>query len=231
MIIWRGQSKATGASIAVHLTNVSGIQRRSKNTKIGDMAQAWILPASQNPYTATKTGLDKSVCFSCSHRPEVAQTEGAASCYVTTHRAPLAIYKSAKGSRTVHVETLRDHLHQLPLRIGAYGDPAAVPVHVWRTLLSYVPGHTSYTQQWQSQPYLRRVAMASTTTPADTRKAWRKGWRTFRTKAANEPVLQGEIVCPASKEAGHKTTCSQCLLCDGAVGRYDRRKSIVIDRH
>jgi hypothetical protein len=231
MIIWRGQSKATGAPIAVHLTNVSGIQRQSKNAKIGDMAQAWILPVRQDPYTSTKTGLDKAVCFSCIHRKATATDEGEASCYVDIHRAPLQIYKSAKGSRTVHVSTLRNHLQKIPLRIGAYGDPAAVPMHIWNTLLSYVPGHTSYTQQWQSQPYLRRVAMASTTTPADTRKAWKKGWRTFRTKSAAEPILQGEIVCPASKESGHKTTCSQCLLCNGTVGRDDQRKSIVIDRH
>jgi hypothetical protein len=231
MIIWRGQSKATGAPIAVHLTNVSGIQRQSKNAKIGDMAQAWILPVRQDPYTSTKTGLDKAVCFSCIHRKATATDEGEASCYVDIHRAPLQIYKSAKGSRTVHVSTLRNHLQKIPLRIGAYGDPAAVPMHIWNTLLSYVPGHTSYTQQWQSQPYLRRVAMASTTTPADTRKAWKKGWRTFRTKSAAEPILQGEIVCPASKESGHVTTCSQCLLCNGTVDRYDRRKSIVIDRH
>jgi hypothetical protein len=231
MIIWRGQSKANGQPIAVHLTNVSGVQRATKNPKIGDMAQAWILPASQDPHTSTRTGLDKAVCFSCSHRPEVAQATGEASCYVTTHRAPLQIYKAAKGSRTVHVETLRENLQKIPLRIGAYGDPAAVPMRVWNTLLAYVPGHTSYTQQWQSQPYLKRLAMASTTTPAETREAWHKGWRTFRTKAVSEPVLQGEIVCPASKESGHLTTCSECLLCNGAVGRDDRRKSIVIDRH
>lgn len=231
MIIWRGQSKATGASIAVHLTNVSGVQRATKNPKIGDMAQAWILPASQDPHTSTKTGLDKSVCFSCKHRKATATDEGEASCYVDTHRAPLAIYKSAQGSRTVHVATVRENLQKIPLRIGAYGDPAAVPMHIWNTLLSYVPGHTSYTQQWKSQPYLKRLAMASTTTPADTREAWRKGWRTFRTKAVNEPVLQGEVVCPASKESGHRTTCSECLLCNGKVNRDDQRKSIVINRH
>jgi hypothetical protein len=42
------------------------------------------------------------------------------------------------------------------------------------------------------------------------------GWRTFRVREASEPVAKGEFICPASAEAGKRTTCIQCQACDGA---------------
>lgn len=36
-----------------------------------------------------------------------------------------------------------------PVRLGAYGDPAAVPTRVWAELLRYVKQWTGYTHQWK----------------------------------------------------------------------------------
>jgi hypothetical protein len=51
-------------------------------------------------------------------------------------------------------------------------------------------------------------------------------------------MLPGEIACPASDEAGKRTTCEKCKLCNGADTRnskgyqlYDNRKSISIIVH
>lgn len=60
--------------------------------------------------------------------------------------------------------------------------------------------------------------------------AKRLGWRTFRVKPTNSPdVLAQEIVCPASEEAGKRTVCASCLLCNG--NKQDGRKDISILAH
>ena len=45
------------------------------------------------------------------------------------------------------------------------------------------------------------------------------GWRTFRIMRqdqwAKETLQPDEILCPASEEAGKRTTCENCQLCSG----------------
>jgi ABC-type polar amino acid transport system ATPase subunit len=55
------------------------------------------------------------------------------------------------------------------------------------------------------------------------------GWRSFRVRAAESPTLQGEVICPASKEAGQKTTCEACKACGGLSAKA--RADIVIMAH
>ena len=69
--------------------------------------------------------------------------------------------------------------------------------------------------------------MASADTPEQRITAKSLGLRTFR--VAQDNVLQaGEIKCPASAEAGRKTTCSDCKLCGGTSVKA---KDIVIQDH
>jgi hypothetical protein len=56
----------------------------------------------------------------------------------------------------------------------------------------------------------------------------RVGWRTFRVRSAEEELHADEVMCPASEEAGHSTTCLACQLCRGG-GR--EAKSIAILAH
>jgi hypothetical protein len=149
-------------------------------------------------------------------------------CYVLTHNAPRSIFAkhTRKGYPELTLAEGREVLADRSVRLGAYGDPAAVPIKVWDRLLAYTASHTGYTHQWRRFSAIRRYCMASVETTAQARLAWSKGYRTFRVSA--EPKLKNESICPASAEAGKKLTCAQCLACDGSSGR---RGSIVIAPH
>jgi hypothetical protein len=43
--------------------------------------------------------------------------------------------------------------------------------------------------------------------------------------------MSGEITCPASDEAGKRTDCNSCGLCNGVAREHDARKSIAINVH
>jgi hypothetical protein len=96
--------------------------------------------------------------------------------------------------------------------------------------------HTTYTHQWRatSARGLRSIAMASVESVDDARRAHAAGWRTFRVKLPGAPLLDHEITCPASIEAGARTTCYDCGLCNGAspgARQADPRAHIAIDAH
>jgi cytochrome c len=71
--------------------------------------------------------------------------------------------------------------------------------------------------------------MASADTEADAINAQRVGYRTFRVTTDSEEKIKGEVLCPASEEAGRKLQCEQCKACGGANGR--RKGSIYIPIH
>ena len=50
------------------------------------------------------------------------------------------------------------------------------------------------------------------------------GWRTFFVNGSDGD----HVTCPASKEAGYKTTCDKCKLC---MGTTSRAKSVKINIH
>ena len=224
MRIYSGLSSLNGKAIQAIATN---LDRTSKNPKTGDMVQLYIVPQRVNPVTAQRTGYDAAVCGDCPLRPSTA-VDRKALCYVTTIHGPNATWKAHKGHELEWPSVITK-----PVRLGAYGDPAAVPARVWRKLLKGVRRWTGYSHQWNKAKHqdLRSLVMASVDSPDQARKAWAKGWRTFRAKAAEAPLLPGEITCPASAEAGQRTTCAECGLCNGSQGANDRRKSIAINYH
>src|SRR5262249_7667996 len=126
----------------------------------------------------------------------------------------------------------------LPLRMGTYGDPYAVPAIVWHKLLALVTAQTGYTHQWRrpDAAWLKVYAMASCDTVAETERAIAQGWRVFGVVAKAETTPRKVTIagatltlCPASAEAGNKVTCSDCLSCNG--NRTNRRGSIFIPVH
>jgi len=219
MIIYNGPSQIDGKPIVAIAT---GLEASSSNRKTGGMVQTWILPADVEPHTAVKTGEDVTVCGQCTHRPS---TGG--SCYVTVHQAPLSIHRAWKRGRypEFDVESFRGRR----VRFGAWGDPAAVPTHVWASIAAVADGHTGYTHQWKSaDPQLASYCMASVDTAGERDIARGMGWRCFRTRLETEDRQHGEALCPASAEAGKKLTCDTCMACGGANGR---RGDIVIVAH
>lgn len=234
MILYNGPSRIDGQPIVAIAT---GYDRPSKNAKTGEMVQVWILARDVNPVSAVVEGKDKSICGTCRHRG----TLGNRTCYVNVGKAPRNIWRKYQAGGyqdlTSNEPTKRQYHEELEMfgqgrkiRLGAYGDPAAVPSSVWLSLTSLAIGWTGYTHLWKLRPSLRGLLMASVDTIAEHQMAKRLGWRTFRVKPTNAPdVLAQEIVCPASEEAGKRTVCASCLLCNG--NKNDGRKDISILAH
>lgn len=220
IILYEGPSLLDGKPIVCIATGF----RSSKNPKTGNMLQTWIIRSHVNPVEAWKNGCDKSVCGDCLHRK-------IKSCYVDKVFAPNNVYKAYKRGKYEHlnVDNVRFLLGQ-KLRIGAYGDPAAVKVEVWERIIPFVAGITGYSHQWIScDQRLKKYLMASCDTANEAKIAVKKGWRTFRISLPWEKKTENEFVCPASKEGGNKTTCAKCLACGGLTSKI--KKNPIIAAH
>jgi hypothetical protein len=219
-VFYRGPSMLDGAPIIAILT---GTGKASRNEKTGALLQTWIIREDVAPTDAIHSGADVSVCGDCPHRGRVVDGRNVGrSCYVTVFHAPLNVFKSYHRGiyPTVDPETARDMVAGRMVRLGSYGDPAAVPFEVWQTMLANVQAKTGYTHQWRAcDPRFAQYTMASCDTQADHDEAKAKGWRTFRVRTADEALNAREIVCPASSEAGKKTTCAACRACGGHTAK------------
>lgn len=233
MIIYNGPSLIDGSPIVAIAIAKSG------NVKTGNMVQTYIIRADMNPLEASKTGADYSICGSCPHRGTPTNDKARKqalkrSCYVNLGQGPLIVFKAfMRGIYPVvtgHKAIAAIGKGRM-VRLGTYGDPAAVPAYIWESLISEAEGHTAYTHQSgvvsaQARP---EFMMISADTKAQAEIAWTEGKRTFRViKGTHEIVTGREILCPASKEAGFKTTCNSCGLCGGSSVKA---KSIAIVDH
>ena len=227
LTLWTGPSELDGAPIVLIAT---GLAKGSRNAKTGSMVQTWILGADQSPTEAVKTGADSSICGACKHRGRIEDGKNVGrSCYVTVFQAPLNIWRSWKRGIYPVGTSLSGHF----VRVGSYGDPAAVPAHVWQMVLAGSLGNTGYTHQWQTakaKEYAPFV-MASVETKEEARQAMALGYRTFRVTSRDSRLdkQETEVVCPASKEAGVKTDCASCKACGGLSAKA--RANIVITIH
>lgn len=234
IILYEGASRIDGKPIVAILT---GLSQPSNNPKTGPMAQTYILKADTHPLEAIKDGSDSSICGDCSLR---LQPSGIRRCYVN----PMVlgqIWKCyQKDGYLYFCEFIPQHkllleyrLQRYGLRIGSYGDPTAVPIEIWHSLIEIAKPSgsvTGYTAQWrqpQNQGY-RHFLMASCNSTEDAKLAWQMGWRTYRIDMTGE-LQQGEITCPGSIEAGKSIECSQCKICSGADGK--QRSNVVIQPH
>ncbi len=226
-IIYRGPSMLDGEPIVVVVTGLTG--KGSTNGKTGAMLQTWILRDTPEtaPHRHVSAGTDGTICGECPFA-------GGKGCYVKVFQGPRAIWACLNTGKGYETVTGWCNLAALAsarkVRIGAYGDPMAVPVNVWDALTANAAGWTGYTHQWRrdgSEPYAR-YCMASTECPYDSALAAVKGFRAFRVSAENDPVPGSEVLCPASEEAGRKTTCIDCGLCQGNVSGA---RNIVIPAH
>lgn len=223
-IIYEGPSLLTGAPIvAIALTH-------SSNRKTGDMVQTYILHRDVKPTEALRTGDDAAVCGDCKHRP----ANGGA-CYVVVAQGPTVVWKTYKAGRYPAVTWRGEEANPFAasavaalgagrmVRLGTYGDPAAVPAWVWEALTRDASGRTGYSHQWRNEAlsadHRARIAaltMASVDDVAEAQEAQTRGLRYFRIRTEAEALGAREFVCPASEEAGKRKTCATCGACDGS---------------
>jgi len=202
------------------------------------MVQTFIMRSDMNPITANRTGADHAICGTCPHRGQShGGTKGQAlnrTCYVTLAHAPLGKWKGLQ--RGLYPDAFgHEAIAQIGagrmVRLGTYGDGAAVPAYVWDSLISKAKGWTAYTHQNKVEGAATdpSLYMTSAESAGQAEQAWSRGERTFRVIADVADVIKGrEILCPASEEAGQRVQCDACGLCAGASVKA---KSIAIVAH
>jgi hypothetical protein len=228
LILWEGHSKLDGKPIVVIAT---GLKTGSTNSKTGEMVQTYILRRDVAPMEAVKTGEDASICGACPHRGD--GTGKGRSCYVTLMHGPRGVYSAYRNGSYPKASTLQEVAEALEgrtIRLGTYGDPAAAPLELWLATLLRASGHTAYTHQWRAAHHgFASFCMASVDNLDEMHEAQAAGYRTFRVSPGIGEQTEQEIVCPASEEAGKRTTCENCQLCAGTSTKSP--KSIVIAAH
>jgi hypothetical protein len=221
--VYEGPSLLDGAPIVV-----VALTGGSTNRKTGSMVQTYILRADVDPINAVRQGADASICGDCKHRGD--GTGKGRTCYVTLAHGPRAVYAAWKRGAYPPAPDVAALGDGRAVRLGTYGDPAAVPVGILRALVSRARLHTGYTHQWRTRADLADLVMASADNVAEFDAARALGFRAFIVRTAAAPVPRGAVTCPASEEAGKRTQCERCGLCDGARPG-DTRKSITIIAH
>jgi hypothetical protein len=219
-IVWRGPSAFTGNPVRVLLTGLGRPTRQ--NPKTGPMVQAWIIPEG-NPSLALGTPRERDVCGTC-------RLQGGRGpkrlCYTATgvwligqHEHLYSQVSLAEGARALAGKAIR---------LGAYGDPAAVPLAVWEELVAGARRWTGYTHAWRTAaPGFRRLLMASVDGYAEGEEARAAGWRTFRVRALDGGTPPGprELVCSYESRG---VPCVDCGLC---AGQERPGRSVVITAH
>lgn len=212
-IIFEGASRLDGRPIVAII--VKATNNRKMRGRTADRApQMFIIPVDDRP-DRPRPGACPTDC-----------TFFKAGCYVAWARAPLAVWKAyhrgsyARGRAAAAAWIRRERRRTIAqgsrfiLRFGAAGDPAALPHLVVRDLAAAAGRWTGYTHAWRRSEMrpLRRWLMASVETETDAREAWAAGWRTFRARRVDAPIMPQEAPCPA--DLG-RSSCAACAGCDG----------------
>jgi hypothetical protein len=234
----------------------------SANTKTGDMIQTYIIRSDMSPIDAAADGSDYSICGNCKHRGLPSKTRRARleairqivdkqerkrkllelgeligrSCYVNLGQGPRIVFNAFKAGKYKRISPVNPVWGGLVLgrsvRIGAYGDPSAVPNagNFWRAVIRGSRGHTGYTHQHANAlgEGLRGIVMASVDSPDEYNDAISRGWRTFRVRLQGQELETGEMHCLMSEEMGYRKKCEDCRLCSGSD---KQAKSISIPIH
>ncbi len=218
--IWRGASRIDGAPI---MCIASGL-KSSANRKTGAMVQTYILRRDVDPMAALKTGADVSICGGCIHRPGRFTGSGYSdrSCYVNVGQGPLSVWRAWERGNVpaVSLDIVPGLVAGRMVRLGTYGDPAAIPLDVWDAYTASSKGWTGYTHQARNRKLrdVLKYCQVSADTPDDAAAARRAGLGSFRVLRAGENPLDFETICPASEEAGRVATCETCGICRGVDG-------------
>ena len=224
-VIWEGKSPYDGAEIMVLAVC---IKDPSKNRKTGWMIQIYILVKSVSPVEAVKLGLDASVCGNCSMR-----WNNGGGCYVLPIWITPTWKKGLEAPRITPTELAKlANKYNTPIRQGAWGDPAFVPMDVWEELENAVSNKkgSSYTHQWEwVSPEYAKFSMASVENLKQKADAQALGYRTYRMVDDESEIVEDEMLCLNSSRG---IQCRDCGQCGGNRSKAShRQKNIVIVKH
>lgn len=248
IVLYTGPSMLDDQSIVVLAT------LRSRNVKTGGMVQIWIMRADMTPVRASKKSTDRSVCGDCPRRHALRGLRDvlgkllAADCYVLVHNAPQSSWKAwnragrPSGDIAATALAIAKTAVRSGVRMGAYGDPAAVPFYVWRDLFAALPPNitrTGYTHQWRStlftgplayahRDWCRENLMASCDTPDEAMQASAAGWRYFLAMMPGQASPERSIECLADRDVKPRT-CETCGICDGTGGKASRASVYIVE--
>ena len=212
--IWEGTSEFDGSPIKVVM---SGYIKDSENEKTGPLVQVYILPSDETPREAYLSK-SPSVCGDCIYN--------GGGCYVSWARLT-PLWKASK-KKHISLELASWLCSGLRIRLGAAGDPAAVPMYVWNELLKGADSWTGYTHAWRyCDPAFRRLVMASCDSDADTKEATSRGWNVFHVHDGKMSEDIEHVRCKAGQlTRGIPQSCFTCMMCHGV--RSTKAKPLVI---
>jgi hypothetical protein len=185
--VYDGPSALDGERIVALVTG--GGDTVTRNGKTGPLAQLWILRADVAPHVAVRDGRDATVCGMCPQRPALG-----GDCYVETAKGPRSAWQAWHDGKVPYLHPLAASAALAVavkvgringLRLGAYGDPAALPLDVVADLVARARRAdgitTGYTHQWRTAPVaFRSYVMASADSAQDQADARAMGYRSFR---------------------------------------------------
>ena len=204
--LYRGPSVLDGSPI------IAVLIFKSMNTKTGDMMQLHIMRADMGPLEASKRKLDAAICGSCSHRHSLGGC-----CYVNIGQGPSVVYKTwLAGKYPAYAPEHDKRIASRKVRLGAYGDPAAIPYAILKHLTDAALGFTGYTHQLKHKNFDPRVlefCQVSTDTEKQTKQAHAAGNGSFRIVTDKTHALPFERECLADS---HGLECRDCMRCDGS---------------
>lgn len=194
---------------------------KSSNEKTGDMVQVWILPADLDPLQAIQTNDNSGACGRCALQGTADESGKMHNrvCYVNVGQAPLGIWRAWQSGSYPQFDKRLDEwlLKDREIRIGAYGDPAALPVSLVRYLATVGRSWTGYSHQllWirrDRADALSELLMCSTHNKAQLAEARRRGYRSFHAIPAGAPAPADSVECPFYTA---NVQCRDCQLCQG----------------
>lgn len=205
-VIYEGPSMFDGKPIVVVVT---GTRTPTSNPKTGLMLQTWIVRSDVHPTEALHNGDDVSVCLNCSARPKKGVKR---LCYVPI----MGVNSVWQEYKMGNYGTMPNYSLGLSARIGSYGDPSAVPIAVWKELMTNVPFATGYTRQWKNPKFqdFKKFCQASCYNLAEYNEAIALGWKAFVVRGLGDPVPMGAIQCPAVADP-YIVNCANCKMCNG----------------
>ena len=194
LLVYRGPS--TMPELIAKTEVIGAVSFYSSNLKVGDEYQTWHFRADSHPVEARRYGQgDASICGegknACAFKAKPGQKVGP--CY-PTGRTLSGIWGSIGRGNYPQVEELA-HEIGLPVsetlavvgstpagvRLGAYGDPVAMPASIAHHLTRAAKERQGFTHQWRnvSRSEWPRMVMASCELPEQVSQAAALGWRTY----------------------------------------------------